>query len=172
MKKHPHFCRSFKPFADRRSRVLILGSMPGPEALRRQEYYGFPGNHFWTILPALLGERETDNYKEKLSMLRRHRVALWDVIGACFRPGALDSSIKNFTPNNIPRLIRRYPNIRAIFINGQFAYKTFLKTFGDTAGRPVAVLPSTSPAHAAMPVREKIRRWGVIREFLYNPGSI
>src|SRR5262249_23502800 len=147
---NPHpICRSFQPFANRRSRVLILGSMPGPEALRKQQYYGFTGNHFWTILPALVGEPKTDNYPKKLAMLRRHGIALWDVIESCTRPGALDSAIRNHKPNDIPGLIGRYPNIRAIFINGQFAYKTFVKTFGETIDRPVTVLPSTSPANAA-----------------------
>lgn len=164
-----HFCRSFKPFVDRKSLVLILGSMPGPEALRKQEFYGFTGNHFWTIMPAILGEKKTEIYKEKLAMLKRHRVALWDVIESCDRPGALDSSIKNLTPNKIPELLRRFPNIRAIFINGQFAYKTFQKKFGAVIDRPVIVLPSTSPANAAMPIAEKTRRWGAIQKFLYNP---
>lgn len=171
-KKSPHFCRSFKPFIDRRSRVLVLGSMPGPMALRKQEFYGFTGNHFWTIMPAILGEPKTDIYAEKLAMLRRNHVALWDVLESCIRPGALDSSIKDIVPNKIPQLVRRYPNIEAIFINGQFAYKTFLKMFGDSVGRPVAVLPSTSPANAAMPIEEKIRHWGIIRKFLYNPPTL
>jgi len=161
-------CRSFKPFVDRRSRVLILGSMPGPEALRKRQYYGFTGNHFWTILPALLGEKKTADYRKKLAMLRRHRVALWDVLESCTRPGALDSSIRDLTPNKIPDLVRRYPNIRAIFINGQFAHKIFLKKFAGEITVPVAVLPSTSPANAAMPVAEKVRRWGALRKFLYN----
>jgi len=49
--------RSFKPVVDENSRVLILGSMPGPEALRKRQYYGFDGNHFWKILPRLFHER-------------------------------------------------------------------------------------------------------------------
>ncbi len=157
---------------DRKSRILILGSMPGPMALRKQQYYGFTGNHFWTILPAVLGEKKTDVYLEKLAMLKRNHIALWDVIESCHRPGALDSSIKNLVPNKIPELIRRFPNIRAIFINGQFAYKTFLKKFGDSVDRPVTLLPSTSPANAAMPISEKTRRWGVIQKFLYDPATL
>ena len=47
----PRLLRSFKPVADRRSRVLILGSMPGPEALRKRQDYGFEANPFWHILP-------------------------------------------------------------------------------------------------------------------------
>ena len=141
-------------------------------ALRKQEYYGFTGNHFWTILPAILGEEKTPVYAEKMAMLRRHGVALWDVAESCVRPGALDSAIKGLTPNNIPQLLQRFPNIQAIFINGQFAYKTFVKTFGDTIDRPVSVLPSTSPANAAMPLPEKVLRWGAIKKFLYNPPTL
>ncbi len=164
--KSEHFCRSFEPFAHADSRVLVLGSMPGPEALRKQEFYGFTGNHFWTIMPAILGEQKTEVYAEKLALLKRHKIALWDVLESCTRPGALDSSIRNIQPNKIPQLLAAHPNIRAVFINGQFAYKTFLKSFGESIAVPVHVLPSTSPANAAMPLAEKIRRWSVIREFL------
>jgi hypoxanthine-DNA glycosylase len=132
----------------------------------KQEFYGFTGNHFWTILPAILDEPKSNIYKKKLSMMKRNRIALWDVLESCTRPGALDSSITNVVPNQIPRLLKEFPNIRAVFINGQFAYKTFLKYFAEQIKIPVYVLPSTSPANAAMPLQEKIRRWGVIREFL------
>lgn len=168
MKTIKHFCQSFKPLVSQRSKILILGSMPGPEALRKQQYYGFPGNHFWTILPALFNEEKPSTYRKKLDLLRRRKIALWDVLESCVRPGALDSSIRNLKPNKIPELIQHYPNIRAIFINGQFAHKIFIKTFGITIDRPVMVLPSTSPANAAMSIDEKIHRWKVVQKFLYN----
>lgn len=160
------FCRSFKPLVKQNSRVLILGSMPGPEALRKQEFYGFTGNHFWTIIPRLLKESYTTSYPKKLAMLRRHRVALWDVLESCHRPGALDSSIRSMKLNPIPDLLRKHRRIQAVFINGQFAYKTFMKHYADVVDRPVFALPSTSPANAAMPIKEKLRRWGAIRKFL------
>jgi TDG/mug DNA glycosylase family protein len=163
---HPHFCRSFKPLIARDARVLILGSMPGPEALRKQQYYGFKGNHFWKLLPDLFEETPPETYEQKLALVKRHKIALWDVIGTCVRPGALDGSIRNLLPNDIPGLLKKHPNIRAVFINGQFAYKTFLKHFDGEVAVPVHVLPSTSPANAAMPIAEKARRWREILKFL------
>jgi hypoxanthine-DNA glycosylase len=161
-----NICRSFRPVIDHRSRVLVLGSMPGPVALRKREYYGFNGNHFWTIMPALLGEQKTEVYEEKLAMVRKHRVALWDVLKSCTRPTAMDSDIRNIVPNKIPELLKGYPHIRAVFVNGQFGYKTFQKHFGPDIGIPVHPLPSSSPANAAMPLSEKISRWRVILKFL------
>ncbi|MCG3205231.1 MAG: hypothetical protein KCHDKBKB_01950 [Elusimicrobia bacterium] len=172
MSQQEHFCRSFQPVVSRSSRVLILGSMPGPEALRKQQYYGFNGNHFWTIVPALFNHPKPLTYSKKIALVRRYRIALWDVIETCVRPGALDSSIKNLVPNKIPSLLKKYPNIRAVFINGQFAHKAFNKQFKNEVQLPVIVLPSTSPANAAMPLKEKIHRWGVVRKFLYNPGHL
>ena len=107
---NPHFCRSFKPLVSRASRVLILGSMPGPEALRKQQYYGFAGNHFWKVLPVLFKEALPTTYEEKIKLVKRHGLALWDVIGtSAFGRAALDEdSIRNLLPNDIPGLLKRY----------------------------------------------------------------
>lgn len=165
-KKSSSRLRCFTPFVHTTSRVLILGSMPGPEALRKQQYYGFEGNHFWTIIPALFGLEKPVRYEDRLALLRRHRIALWDVLGACERIGALDSAIKNPKVNPIPDLLKRFPKIKAVFINGRFAHTLFLKHHGRTIARPVAYLPSSSPANAAMPLPEKIKKWRVILAYL------
>ncbi len=163
--------------------MLILGTMPGPEALRRRQYYGFPGNHFWPVIQILFGDdrggtihaaeemprRRRDaarllSYPEKLRLLKTNQIALWDVIASCQRTGASDSAITRVTPNRIPELLKRYPNIRVIFVNGKTAERLFRLYFGKEIKRPVRYLPSTSPAHAAMSFQEKLKRWRVVRE--------
>ncbi len=164
--------KSFEPIADDRSRILILGSMPGPEALRRRQYYGFGGNHFWPILHNLLTGRAIQkrdiSYEEKIALLRENHVAVWDVLRSCEREGASDGSIRNMRPNDIPKLLKKYPRIRTIFTNGRLAEKLYRKYFDKVMDKPVFYLPSTSPAHAAMTFKAKERQWRVILKALQN----
>lgn len=156
---------SFKPVVDRSSRVLVLGSMPGPEALRKGQYYGFEGNHFWTVIPAVLGLERPALYRDRIRLVKKAGIALWDVLASCERKSALDSDIRNITLNPVPALIQKFPGIRAVFVNGGFAHKTFVKGHGDI-GRPVFRMPSTSPANAATPVARKIAEWRRLLDFL------
>jgi hypoxanthine-DNA glycosylase len=139
--------------------------MPGPEALRKQQYYGFEGNHFWHIIPKILGHERPVVYEERVKLLKRYGIALWDVLESCTRASALDSDIRSVTLNGVPSLLKTYPNIRAVFINGRFAHNTFVKNHGDV-GRPVFYLPSTSPANAAITLAEKTIRWKAILNYL------
>src|SRR5947207_13892350 len=99
--------RSFKPFADQRARVLILGSMPGPEALRKKQFYGFDGNNFWHIIPKLFGVDRPPESKDRLALVKENQIALWDVLHSCVRPTAMDSDIRNAKPNKIRPLVKR-----------------------------------------------------------------
>jgi hypoxanthine-DNA glycosylase len=162
----PPRLRSFKPFCDRRARALVLGTMPGPEALRRGEYYGFPGNHFWKILPAIFGEPPPADYAAKLRLLKKNRVAVWDVIESCERVGAADSAIRCMRPNRVPNLLERYPNVRMIFLNGKTAERLFRAHLAARISLPVRTLPSTSPAHASMSIHEKTKRWRALASFI------
>jgi TDG/mug DNA glycosylase family protein len=153
---------SFAPLADARSRVLVLGTMPGPEALRKQEYYGFKGNHFWKIMSDLLAPGRALEYPEKLALLRRHRIAAWDVLQSCTREGAADSTIRATTPNDIPCLLARHPGIHTIFCNGTTSARLFARYFAGTIAVPMIPLPSTSPANAMMPYAVKRAHWTIV----------
>lgn len=158
--------QSFKPVADRHSRILILGTMPGPIALKKREYYGFAGNHFWKIIPGLFGIHRALSYKEKIRLIKQKRIALWDVFRSCEREGAADSAIQYATPNDIPALLKKYPNIKTIFLNSRTAEKTFLRHFAASIKLPYHYLPSTSPAHASRSFTAKKKAWAVLLKFL------
>lgn len=158
--------QSFAPFVDKRSKILILGTIPGPEALRRQEYYGFTGNHFWKIIFALFQVKDPLTYEEKKKLLRDHGIALWDVFHSCERKSALDSAIRNAKANDVPKLLKQYPNIQKIFLNSRTAEKLFQKNFSNSIVISTHYLPSTSPAHAALSLAKKIQAWSVILESL------
>lgn len=152
--------------ADDRSRILILGTMPGPVALERRQYYGYPGNQFWRIIPAVLSEPEPRDYRDRIDLLHRRRIALWDVLKTCRRTGASDSAIRDGVPNDIAALLRRYRSIETLFFNGKSAERLYRRYLGERIHIPCYTLPSTSPAHAARSLSQKTRAWGAILPYL------
>ena len=158
---------SFAPSAAPDARVLILGSMPGGESLRRQQYYAHPRNAFWPIMAALFDFAADLPYERRLECLRRHHVALWDSLAGCERDGSLDSNIRDPEPNDIPGLLRRCPSIRCIFCNGTASYR-FLKKYHaglfERSGLTIFQLPSTSPAAAVLSLEEKLERWRTVKD--------
>jgi double-stranded uracil-DNA glycosylase len=165
--------RSFPPLARRDARVLILGSMPGAESLRQQQYYAFAHNQFWSIIEALFGVARELPYAERVAALTGKRVAVWDVLKSCERVGSLDGSIRpeSERPNDFPKFLAAHPRIRAVFFNGAKAHSAFtrhvLPRLGALAARLTLVrLPSTSPAHAGMPRAAKLAAWRQILGYL------
>lgn len=155
---------SFPPIADDNSRILILGSMPGAKSLQMQQYYAFPQNQFWRIMFHLFDAEFSMDYETRINLLKENGIALWDVIESCERKGSLDTEIKDEVDNNIPELIRSYPNIQTIFCNGQKSYKNLVKILGKDFKIPILVLPSTSPLHTVK-FEEKLESWKVIRDY-------
>ncbi len=158
--------KSFAPIIDEKSRILILGSMPGIESLRKQEYYGHPRNQFWKIIYELFGEPLDGNYERKVTFLKSKGIALWDVIETCSREGSLDSNIKEEKVNDFTRLFKEYPKIKHVFFNGLKAYDTFKKKVGfDFPEMTFIRLGSTSPAHAKK-FADKFKEWMIIKDYL------
>ena len=107
-------CIGLRPNIDKDCRALILGSMPGVKSLEAQQYYAHPQNRFWPMMAHLLGEALPSAYEERLAMLLRHHIALWDSIGSCEREGSLDSAIRNEQGNDFAALLQEYPGIRQV----------------------------------------------------------
>ena len=152
-------CRSFPPVIDGDTEILVLGSMPGRESLRRQEYYGFPRNLFWSITGELFDFDPALPYRARLRALLAHGVGLWDVLAACERPAtSLDAAISAPRPNDISGLLARCPRVKRICCNGSAA-AGYLKRFFPDLAVEVRRLPSTSPAAAMFGREEKLRAW-------------
>ncbi len=159
--------RSFPPVAEADARLLILGSMPGAESLRRQQYYAHPHNAFWFIMGELFGAAPGLAYPLRLRKLVESGIALWDVLKYCQRRGSLDSNIKDAVANDFDGFFSAHREIERICFNGQKAFQLFrtrvLKNsqqlrerFDETV---LIVLPSTSPAMASLDRQQKALLW-------------
>jgi hypoxanthine-DNA glycosylase len=118
----------------------------------------------------LFGATPDLEYPRRLAQLKASRVALWDVCQSAVRPGALDADIRreSIVPNDFAAFFRTHREIRAVYFNGQTAAalyrKLVLLELPDALQQlPTEVLPSTSPAHAAMHFARKLERWSVVR---------
>lgn len=174
----PGATRGFAPVASRNARVLILGTLPSRKSLQSGEYYGHPRNAFWPIMATLLGFAEESSYGERKAILIRNKVALWDVLAASQRPGSLDASIESASAevNDFQGFFERHSHVEALCFNGQTAAKLYLQRVapGLKNGsniKALHVLPSTSPAHAAMPLAQKLAFWRVVSDVLASPNK-
>lgn len=156
---------SFPPIIDHESKILILGSVPGIKSLEKQEYYGHPQNKFWKIIFELFEAGFTENYNEKIEILKKNKISVWDVIDTCERKGSLDSEIRNEESNDIKNLLQTHPNIRAIFCNGGKSFKNLKKILDKNSEIPVYLLPSTSPLHT-ISFEKKLEDWKIIKTYL------
>lgn len=155
---------SFEPVIDQNSKLIILGSMPGAESLRKQEYYANPRNQFWYIVYSLFEMDMAAPYIERLRFLKANRIALWDVLASCDRQGSLDSDIKNPVVNDFNKLFQEYSSLKYIFFNGTKAAGLFQKHVSIRL--PVLfekTLPSTSPARA-ISLKDKKTEWAIIKD--------
>lgn len=158
--------RSFAPLVDARSRVLVLGTLPGEESLRRAEYYAHPRNLFWPIVFALFEAVPAADYAARLAFAAAHGIGLWDVVAAGRRRASADAAIRDERPNAIPALLDRHPRIRAVAFNGSGAERLYDRHFARRPGLAYLPLPSTSPAHARLDLAAKLARWRDLRPLL------
>ena len=160
----------FSPVASIDARVLVLGSLPGRMSLQLQQYYGQPRNAFWKLLGRLYDFDPDAPYAKRVALLQEGNVALWDVCASAQRPGSLDAAIAahSVIPNDFATFLRRHRRIHTVFFNGRKAADLFRRLVQP--GLPEqfqtlnqVVLPSTSPAHAAMPFSVKLGHWSQLR---------
>ncbi len=125
-KQHP-----FMPIYNADSEILILGSLPSIESVKRGFYYMHPENRFWKVLSRIY---EEDAYhmsiEDKSLFILKHHLALYDIIYSCTIKNSSDSSITNPICTNIKEVLRGM-NTKKILLNGKTAYQIFIKQYPE-----------------------------------------
>lgn len=159
---------SFPPVVSAGAQVLVLGTLPGQASLRVGQYYAHPRNVFWSIMADWFGMPANASYEARIRAVTEGGLGLWNVCASAYRPGSLDAAItvSSVVANDFNAFLAEYPGIRLICFNGAAAARLFQRfvvpgLLAPWDRLPRIVLPSTSPAHAAMSFAEKLSRWSM-----------
>lgn len=162
------FKRAFDPVVDTRTRLLILGSLPGDVSLKAGQYYGHPQNGFWRLVGGLISvDLVARPYPDRLEALKAAGIGLWDVIASADRPGSLDAAIRNAEEADLNRLVDSLPALRGIAFNGGTAARLGRRNLIPRPGLAMIDLPSSSPAHTR-PLAEKAATWNRLAPLLHG----
>ncbi|MDH6307251.1 hypoxanthine-DNA glycosylase [Dysgonomonas sp. PFB1-18] len=153
---------SFEPIINEKCRILILGTLPSEESMRKRERYGHKTNQFWRLIFTLFGKPLPDSYEEKNAILSENNIAIWDVLHSAEGKGSLDSNLKNEVPNDFTTLFKEYPQIKYIFFTGTKAAEFYRKYVGFDGVRTYITLPSPSAANARLTFAQKLEKWQLL----------
>ena len=175
VERHP-----FEPFLPEGAKVLMLGSFPPQRKRWSMEFY-YPNfiNDFWRIIGIIFFEDkerfvDQDAKKFKLREIKEFcsgkGIAMFDTATAVRRlkDNASDKFLEVVEPTDIPALLRKIPECRAVVVTGEKAAVTLCGTFGTEApavgdyssfsfeNRPMRLyrMPSTSRAYP-LPIQKK-----------------
>ena len=154
------------PIARSDVRLFILGSLPGDASLAARAYYAHPTNQFWRLLGSAIGEElQGLPYDERLAVLARRGIGLWDVIASASRSGSLDQAIRLAEHNRIEQLLHDFPRLAAIAFNGSTAAAAGRRLIGSPPPNVQLIdLPSSSAANTKA-FADKAREWSRLAQF-------
>ena len=159
----------FGPYYNSDSKILILGSIPSVKSRELGFYYMHPQNRFWKVLSAVFNETVPDTIELKKNFLKRHYIALWDVITSCDIIGSSDASIKNVRVNDIKGLIDK-TNIKYVFVTGKKALSLYDKYCYFKTNVKAIYLPSTSPANQTIKYDDLLGKYRLVAQVLNKIG--
>ena len=158
--------RAFDPVVDARTRLLILGSLPGDASLKAAQYYAHPQNGFWRLIGGVVGaELAALPYPDRLEALKASGVGLWDTVASAERPGSLDAAIRSPEAADLSGLVANLPELRAVAFNGGTSAKLGRRILSGATDLDLIDLPSSSAAHAR-PLSEKATAWSILQRYL------
>lgn len=154
--------KAFPPIVGTRPHTLILGTMPGVQSLEKGEYYAHPQNKFWPLMADIFNFDMTIPYEDKVMHVKKHGIAIWDVLQQCERVGSLDTAIRNEQPSDLDNFLHHYNTITRIIFDSGGAEKLFKRYFPHLLERSqwqFIRVPSPSPAHARLTYQAKRAQW-------------
>ena len=149
---------TFSAYINSDSEILILGTIPSVKSRESGFYYMHPQNRFWRLLSDTFNEALPKTIEDKKEFLKRHRIALYDVLESCDIEGSSDSSIKNAVPSDIASLIKN-TEIKRIYVTGKTAEKLYIKHTEKKTGIKCIYLPSPSPANCAVKYEDMLNEY-------------
>lgn len=151
----------FGPLINQHDNILILGSFPSVKSRENAFYYMHPQNRFWQVLTRLFEDDFVNvDIEAKIRLLKKHHIALYDVIERCHIDGSKDSSIDVKKATDIKALIQG-TKINHIYFNGQTAGRIYAE-FNPDLDIPATALPSTSSANARYSLNQLVEKWRMI----------
>ena len=182
IEQHP-----LEPFLPAEARLLMLGSFP-PQQKRWSMQFFYPNlqNDMWRIF-GLIFFADKDHFVDAtnrrfrrdaiISFLQERGIALFDTAQAVRRlqANASDRFLEIVEPTDVPALIRRLPNLRAVAATGQKAAETLCTTFSCPAPKvgesvPISLdgqtlqffrMPSSSRAYP-LALEKKAEKYAVL----------
>lgn len=152
---------TFPVYYNDNSEILILGSMPSVKSRELGFYYMHPQNRFWLVLSKVFKEEIPISIDDKKDFLKKHKIALWDVIESCEIDGSSDSSIKKVKVNDIKWLLNK-TKIKKIYTTGKKSYELYNKYCFENTGIEAICLYSTSPANCRVKLEKLVENYQVI----------
>jgi hypoxanthine-DNA glycosylase len=152
----------FPPVIDKNTEILILGTLPSDKSIQAQEYYANPKNQFWRIIFTLFNDgKPLYDYDDKINLLLKNKIGLWDVLTKAKREGSLDSNIAEPELDDFSGLFKEYPKIRLLAFNGNSAFTYYIQTKAGLLQKELTVLSSSSSMNTSKTLDLKIKEWQV-----------
>lgn len=154
--------------------ILILGTMPGNDSIAADMYYANKSNHFWNYIYRILQPDYpvckcfdmTVPKEDRYELLKRNKIAVWDVVSDCLRGGNLDSKIIAPRFNPIADFVNR-SNIKAVLCTSVKSRHFLKKSEQDILIKiPIELIGSSSSSRWDNPF-ETMHYWSeIINKYL------
>lgn len=159
-----------EPIVDAESKILILNSdsTKGRKKIN-DDYYSKESDAFWDIIFKVLEVEDPKNYEDRLTLLKKNNLALWDVM---YIVQTVDQhKIKMQKKySNFAQFFEENKKIRIVVCNGEEAYRLMKKVKSDEKTRDFYLhkLPSSAPSRGKYlkTYEEKLEEWKIIKRLL------